>query len=199
MKNKDTKMIKYYKNVKQLFEYKKEKIEKGLDKYYEIMEMLKQTDIAVNLEFQKKYRYFYKVYRRTNQFCSDYFKYFEEIKNNINIDFETILRTISSFRKNNELEMSFSSKILHSINPDLPIWDSIVTKEHFGILAPKKCGKSDRIIEASKIYYYYKDEIYKYMNSYEGNEIITCFNDYFPNNEISNVKKIDFVLWQDRK
>ena len=46
--------------------------------------------------------------------------------------------------------MSFSSKILHTINHNLPIWDSIVTKDHFDIKAPAESKKYDRIIEASK-------------------------------------------------
>ena len=32
--------------------------------------------------------------------------------------------------------MSFSSKLLHTIKPEYPIWDSVVTKEHFGIRPP---------------------------------------------------------------
>lgn len=193
-------MIKHYSSVKEIFKCKKNDIQKGLDRYNSIMSALKKINVAYNMDFQKNYRYFYKVYRRTNQFCNNYFEYFESIKNNINIDFQTILQTICLFRENNELEMSFSSKILHTINPNYPIWDSIVTKEHFKIYAPSRnLPNQIRIVEASKTYDDYKDKFYEYMKSVEGKEIIELFDENFPNNTISNVKKIDFVLWQDRK
>ena len=35
-------------------------------------------------------------------------------------------------------------------------------------------------------------------NDDEAKDIIVMFDKYFPDNKISNVKKIDFILWQDR-
>lgn len=189
-------MLKYH-SFEEIFGQKEKVLKKGLDKYINIMTTFKKINIADNLEFQKTFRNFYKISHRINEFYIEYFKYFEGIKNDTNIDFKTILTNINSF--SGYLEMSFSSKILHTINPDYPIWDSVVTKGHFEIEAPKESSKYDRIIEAVKKYNMYKDKFYEFMNSTEGKKIITAFDNYFPDSKISDAKKIDFILWQDRK
>ena len=44
----------------------------------------------------------------------------------------------------------------------------------------------------------YQDRFYDFMSSDEGAELIRIFDHQYPNNGISNVKKIDFIMWQDR-
>ena len=44
----------------------------------------------------------------------------------------------------------------------------------------------------------YKKRFYEYLHSDEGQMILTLFNQKFSDLEISDAKKIDFVLWQDR-
>jgi hypothetical protein len=45
----------------------------------------------------------------------------------------------------------------------------------------------------------YEDKFYDYMATEEGCMIIRTFDERFPNNGISDVKKIDFILWQDKE
>ena len=93
--------------------------------------------------------------------------------------------------------MSFSSKLLHTIKPEYPIWDSVVTKEHFGIRPPYASCKNREQLCIER-YDLYQDRFYDFMSSDEGAELIRIFDHQYPNNGISNVKKIDFIMWQDR-
>ena len=94
-------------------------------------------------------------------------------------------------------EMSFASKLLHTIDPLHPIWDSVVTGRHFEMKAPYASSKN-RETTCCKRYAEYEDKFYDYMSTDEGCMIIHMFDERFPDNRISDVKKIDFVLWQDR-
>ena len=60
-------MLKYY-SVKEIFELKEKELKKGLDSYNYIMSMFMKANIDKNLEFQKVYKGFYKVVRRSASF-----------------------------------------------------------------------------------------------------------------------------------
>lgn len=60
--------------------------------------------------------------------------------------------------------MSFSSKLLHTVDPRYPIWDSVVTKDHF------TCKNRERL--CVERYGLYQNRFYEYMSSEEGIELI---------------------------
>ena len=59
-------------------------------------------------------------------------------------------------------------------------------------------AKKDREEACCKKYDIYEDRFYDYMASEEGIKVIHLFDEYFPESGIMDVKKIDFVLWQER-
>lgn len=85
--------------------------------------------------FQKTYENFYTLGRYPKEFRRDYFAYMERCKET-GLSFEEAL---SYFLKYGTLEVSFSSKLVHTLDPEQPIWDRNVTDRHFGYKIPA-CG-----------------------------------------------------------
>ena len=82
------------------------------------------------------------------------------------------------------------------MNPDIPVWDSVVTNKHFGIKAPT--GTKEREQKIFERYRLYCEKYFEYLKSEEGQMLVAMFDETFPDAGISDVKKIDFILWQDR-
>lgn len=176
---------------------KKAELEEGLKKYNFIMAQFHKVNVLEDTSFQKMFRDFYQMRRfYSDEFASGYFAIMEELKKVSSVTFEDIFTRVKGIQ--GTYEISFASKMLHTFSPKMPIWDKIVTKDHFKIVAPYS-GAKNRTKASCDRYQKYVNEFYKYMNSEEGRMIIQLFDQKFCNNEISDVKKLDFILWQDRK
>jgi hypothetical protein len=115
-------------------------IDPGLKKYRFIMSLFndESTDASVNMDFQKTFKGFYKV-RRSSEFCKHYFLFMKNNNGNKGLSFEDTLEHI--YDKVKRIEPSFSSKLIATINPDNPIWDSIVL-ENLGLKKLSYCKDS---------------------------------------------------------
>ncbi len=173
----------------------KDSLKKGIEQYQSIRNRLYATNITEDTEFQNDFRTFYQMRRfYSDEFARHYFLLLEQLKYTQNISFEMAMERVKHIQ--GTYEMSFASKLAHTINPTLPIWDSVVTK-HFGVRAPYSKSK-DREQACCKRYEEFKEMMYRYMKSEEGREIIRQFDLKYPDSGLTDIKKIDFVLWQDR-
>ena len=179
------------------------KLEKGLKSYTSIMKEIDlarkdNLDLAVNDDFKRLYVYFFKVRRSRTSFLPFYFKLLNDRKDDINISFINILEII--FDEFKQDHPSFSSKLIHSVNPNLPIWDSIVF-QYFKISNNYTTNISKRksnIINNYNLLSQYYNEI---LGSSEKDEIINIFNNRFKkySEVITPIKKIDFMIWCNKK
>ena len=94
----------------------------GFDKYKQIMEMVRKTDVSIDQDFQRTFNAFYRV-RRNAEWRKAYYDLFEKAKST-SPSFEFIIRVMYDVTGN--IEASFSSKMLATINADMPIWDRYV-------------------------------------------------------------------------
>jgi hypothetical protein len=101
------------------------------------------------------------------------------------------------YEKTGQVEASFSSKLLSTVNPNMPIWDIYVLK-NLGL--KMKLGKpQDKIEQAIKLHRDIHETYMRLVKSEWGRLAITKFNEVLPNdNWISDTKKIDFFIWQTR-
>jgi len=168
--------------------------QKGIRQYLEIMRLFSDTNVSVNTEFQRKYNSFYRVRQRDKHFYETYYQYMQCLKGQ-NVEFQQVLRFLHS--KLNRFEPSFSSKLAATHNPNLPIWDKFVLK-NIGIKPPSfysidRTNKTIATYERIKKWYDQK------INSEEGHLIVDLFDDIVvESSSITDLKKIDFVLWQIR-
>ena len=78
----------------------------GFDKYKQIMEMVRKTDVSSDPDFQRTFNGFYRV-RRNVEWRKVYYDLFESVKGS-NPSFEYIIRTM--YEATGNIEASFSSK-----------------------------------------------------------------------------------------
>ena len=181
----------YYKNTDWT------KIQKGYDDYLFIM---KNMHIFDN-DFKKKLANFYKLdqgMRNTNDKKS-FFNLLKECINNQQDDYATVLKNLSL--KTGRNEMSFASKIVATVNPEKPIDDRIVLG-HFKISRPSYGDLKQKISKSINIHNEIEEEYLKFLKSKLGEELMDNFNIRIKqqhNFKITNIKKLDFILWQTRK
>ena len=166
----------------------------GIERYRFIMEEVQRVDVSLDEGFQKNYENFYTLGRYPKDFRRDYFAYMERGKG-VKISFK---ETLSYFQKYGALEVSFSSKLVHTLDPEQPIWDRNVTDKHFGYKIPA-CSTKNREEKILDRYGRYKRDFLKYMASDDGKAVIQAFDEAFPKTGFTDLKKVDFVLWLDNE
>jgi hypothetical protein len=175
----------------------------GLDAYLLTLAGLHEGDITgVDGEsYRKNFISYYRL-RRDENWLGQYFAYLEKHKNDRTITFREILTYLSGLKhhsfwgESNAIEASFASKLLHTINPNHPIWDHQVLQAVKITLHPWKEGK-DRFEECVRDYEELSHLIERYLLTPEGKECLRVFDVTFPDYQFfSPYKKIDFYLWK---
>lgn len=165
---------------------------KMLDTYYWLQDNLRSRNVSVDAEYQRKFSGYYKMRFVSPQYRNCFFSLFETIKNDTKISFKDIAMQL--FQVDGKHEFSFISKMLHTIDPKRPIYDSQVDQA----LHIHRTYQSDI---AFKIY---QDE--KILNqismtyrcleiSAEMADPFIAFDQIIPNRSMTIEKKIDFLLW----
>ena len=177
-----------------LSEHSAKKLDNGIQKYTYLRQRLYETNVSLDLEFQKTFNGFFRMRQRSSVFYNDFYNWME-LHKNTGVSFSDTLTYF--FNKHNRLEISFCSKLIALIDPSKPIWDRIVTTEHFGIKAPYPSSKN-RLQKAISKYEEYCTKYETYMHTPLAESLIQHFDYLYPNSNISAIKKLDFMLWVDR-
>ena len=165
----------------------------GFDKYKQIMETVRKTNVSTDLDFQRAFNAFYRV-RRNAEWRKTYYDLFETSKNSTP-SFESIIRTM--YEATGNIEASFSSKMLATINPEMPIWDRYVVQNL--CLEMRGKTKEDQLKCAVGLYDQMTSWYNDFLQTENGRECIAQFERTLPGYVwMSDVKKIDFYLWSIR-
>jgi hypothetical protein len=167
---------------------------KGIAQYIEIMELVPEVDVSTDPVFQKKYNFFYKVRQRPAGWYVNYYALMQELKK-ASPSFDQVIDRVKASM--GRYEPSFSSKLVATLNPNKPVWDVHILK-NTGHRAPFYTAKNK--IELAKAAYGSIERWYEtFLKSDEGNLYIEVFDELVSeHNKITNLKKIDFILWQTR-
>lgn len=166
----------------------------ALDKYNYIKDNLYKCDVSKDIEFQTSFNAFYRV-RRDAKWRKNFYIYFESIKHNKNLKFEDILNYL--YNKTGNIEASFSSKLLSTINPNMPIWDQYVLAN----LGLEVIGqtKEEKIKNTIETYYKIVEIENNKLKNNDIKESIKSFREYFPEYNLSDIKILDYILWNSRQ
>ena len=204
----------------------KQNLKKRKSKIRSYVFVMKNRNTIDENDIQKKYKYLYVLRtdsRRNEEFCNEYFKYLKENLSNGKLKFEEVIDKVSEL--SGMVEASFSSKLLATINPDMAIWDKNVLwelkeeieafdkeKKYISIYKKgyklKGATKEDRIKSAMIIYNQLEKILNDKVKNTIGKKYISIFDETFKemfegdkdmDYEISDIKKIDFVLWSLKK
>jgi hypothetical protein len=149
-------------------------------------------DVSTNEDFQRTFNGFYRV-RRSSQWRSAFFGLLESAKAKT-IDFPEALKEIN--RRTGRVEASFASKLVATLDPSMPVVDKFVL-EYFDLPLPR-WGLADREFKTIGLYRDLCDRYGTFIKSPTGKLIRELFDGRYPCSEVSELKKIDLVLWQIR-
>lgn len=178
----------------------------GIKIYVDLMDRKNNIDDV----FRKEYKSFYKMNMArglAEEFYHEYFRYLaEKIQDNKGkqLDFETVLKYFFS-KFPNRVEASFSSKLLATVNPNMPVWDKNVlnTLKDLGYIDRIPRSRKDKLKQINETIETYAklEDILKnvYLGTNIGKKYIAIFDETLQNDidvkKITDMKKIDLVLW----
>jgi hypothetical protein len=96
----------------------------GLKQYLEIMDLFPRVDVSRDRHFQSLFTGFYGVRHPRKDFYEGYYRFMEIHKNNA----PAFINTLRFLYGYGRLDTAFASKLLATINPNLPVWDQFVLK-----------------------------------------------------------------------
>jgi hypothetical protein len=177
--------------------------QESIDVYHFIKEEFVKSNANDNYLFQFVFRSFYRIDNAglTPEFKKEYFNILEQYRNNNQFDFDKVLSRLFAFpnrKGQNTFQFSFVTKMSNTINDSMPIYDSEVAKM-FSLSRPYQTEfeiKLDKYLDQLDI-------IQKgYNQIIEQNllpETIGLFDHKFVNNNLSEMKKLDFIFWSAGK
>ena len=177
--------------------------ELGFDKYNQIQKEYKID--PTKEDFVKAFDGYYDV--REDKFWRDqFFDYFNKQKNNKNIDYKTIIYEISEYEHENKegkrskkIEASYASKMLATINPEMPVLDKNVLT-NLGLDENKGNNREEKIKDAISKYNKicdFHNQVKKDKTSMK--EIRKEFEQNICVSNLSDSKIIDYLLWKMSK
>lgn len=164
----------------------------GLEKYRWIMDRVHRGDVRLDADFQRTYNGFYRV-RKAAPWRAVYFEMLERAKAQP-MDFSGVLRGL--YAGVGSVEASFASKLVATIDPTRPVWDRFVLR-NFGLRKPYPY-QDDQLGRTIRIYDELRRRSAALVGSAEGRRICDAFSARYPNAEVTDMKRIDLVLWQHR-
>ena len=171
-----------------------DKASAGVERYLSIQDRLKKGVDPRDKAFQQSFNTFYKVSRRSAQWYVHFYEVFFQTREE-NWNFEKILLEI--YKQTGTVEASFASKIRASIDEDSVVIDSVVLL-NLG-LRLMRGGNAERRLQAACATYATLTEIISTIQHSEvGKEILNQFRERYKALPVSDVKAIDFTLWQHR-
>ena len=160
----------------------------GLDRYEEIMQGDPQSS-----DFQRTFNGYYRI-RRNEEWRQHYYALFCKARDE-HYSFGQIIREL--YQNTGNIEASFSSKMLATIDASKPIWDQYVL-QNLGLVLTGKT-KEEKLQNAVRLYDSIVAWYEEYLKTDEANENIKAFDRLLPYYAwISNTKKIDCLLWSKR-
>jgi len=170
------------------------KAQRGIGQYTELMDLFGQVDVSVDASFQRQYNAFYRVQRRQDAWYRDYYALMQKLKGT-KPAFSDVLDAIHG--TSGRYEPSFSSKLVATIDPTKPVWDVHVLG-NTNHTAPSYANKAK--LSLAKAAYASMESWYAtFLESPEGKLCVSEFDRLVPSHQrFAALKKVDFILWQNR-
>ncbi|MEE9125454.1 MAG: hypothetical protein V3U14_13325 [candidate division NC10 bacterium] len=172
------------------------KARRKLETYCLLQAALFNLDVATEPEYQKKYIWLYGMRRQPINWLNSYFSLLQAKKGNDAVSFIDILPTLSTPQR---IEASFSSKLLATIRPEMPVIDAYVIS-NLGLARPRRTGSRQHVMSEwtglhSSICSLYGSLLQQDMFRKIRDDFDRSFDQY---RSLTDIKKLDVLLWQLR-
>jgi hypothetical protein len=156
------------------------------------MDRVHRIDARTDAVFQRTYNGFYRI-RKAAQWRAAYYELMEQAKAQP-MSFAEVLCAMHEAVAS--VEASFSSKLVATLNPSQPVWDQFVLS-NFGLRKPYPY-QSDQLDRTITVYEELRRRYAALVDSTEGRLLCHAFVERFPGANLTDIKRIDLVLWQHR-
>jgi len=122
----------------------------GIAEYKYLIKEFRNTNVSRDDKFQRIYRSYWQMgaARLCDSFCKTYFEYLEELKAFDSVEVQRIALRLygvpANSRGERKLHFSFSTKMAHMLQPNWPVYDSLVARFYF---LPEEKGTFDEKLE----------------------------------------------------
>jgi hypothetical protein len=165
----------------------------GLEKYCWLQAVLATTDVSRDREFQTRFNAFYRV-RRNSAWRSTFYSVLQQNKSKRQ-SFVDVLHALHA--ATGRAEASFASKLVTSVDPDMPVIDSLVLK-NLGLRLPRPGPIETRLAQIVELHDRIRRIFSDYLDSDMGRHLVTRFDLVYPDRRVTRVKMLDLVLWKAR-
>lgn len=148
--------------------------------------------MRIDAEFQRTFNSFYRV-RRDRRWREEFFRLLESGKER-SLTFAEALDHL--YRFCSRYEASFASKLVATLNPNLPVVDSIVLDNVGGKIPPS--GSENRWARILELYDRMRMMCEEFLPTETGVYLVEQFQRRY-GQEVTETKMLDLVLWRSRQ
>jgi hypothetical protein len=149
-------------------------------------------DLRFNSVYRKNFNRFYRV-RRGRDWQDKFYELLEARKAQA-VRFTEVLESLH--HATGRIEASFASKLLATVDPNMPVIDSIVLR-NLDLRLPSY-GSNDRISRIAELHSTLVMSFREFLMTETGRYLVECYRHEYADVTITEVKMLDFVLWQTR-
>ena len=176
----------------------------SIDVYNFLKAQFDSSNVIENYLFQFVYRSFYRLDNAglTTQFKTEYFNIMQQYRQLDNFDFANILQRlfeIVNHQRQNTFQFSFVTKMQNTIKNNKPIYDNEVAKV-FSFKRPRQGANFNDKLDFFLNQLLLINQTYTTIidnNSLQN--IINLFDNKFQQNNLGQIKKLDFIFWSAGK
>jgi hypothetical protein len=169
-----------------------------VERYRQTIDGLASCNVATDLAYRRNFIRFYRMRLPRAKAYDDYFDILERFKGQRNISMAEVLAAVLEELqiKTGRIETSFASKLLATLNPDLPIIDSIVLG-NMGLRLPAHNvpNRKEKVIE---IYLELTTRLNEMIQDERFNVLKRRFTSAYPDYSFTDLKILDLMIWQLR-
>ena len=164
----------------------------GLNKYLWLQANRDSSDLRSNPLYKRRFNHFYKV--RRGKEWQDHFYGLLEAKKGKRVCFSEVLKAL--YQATNRYEASFASKLLATVEPSMPVIDSIVFR-NLNLRLPASNSR-DRAVRICRLHARLIAYFNEFLSMENGKYLVQSFCKTYPGIDITEINMLDLVLWQTR-
>lgn len=168
------------------------KVAKGLQQYVWLQTKRDASDLRSDPLFRRQFNHFYRV-RRSKEWQDRFYELLESFKGT-KVSFPDVFDAL--YRATGRCEASFASKLLATLDPNMPVIDSIVLGNLKLRLPPAR--SKDRVSRIYQLHAKLLACFTDYLATEDGQYLVMRFRETYPGIDVSQIKMLDLVLWQTR-
>jgi hypothetical protein len=170
------------------------RLSKGVGRYRRLQASIHSTGFSADQSFRKAYCSFYGITPfRDTQWQQHYFNLLVEATHTPP-DFTTTLRELNN--RTGVVEASFTSKLVASVNTNRPVIDTWVLL-NAELELPDRNAPT-RLADIATLYATLDIKMHAYLSTDDGQYLVAQFTNRYGTERITEMKMLDFVLWQTR-